>query len=82
MKRIKIVSKIDGLERIVISKELRKRMGLDEETAMEIFVEEGRIIFEKYEPGCIFCGEMEEVFEFEGRLMCKNCFNSIYEQNI
>ena len=76
-----IVRKIDGLGRIVIPKELRKRMGLDEGTAMEIFVEEGRIIFEKYEPGCIFCGEMEDTFEFEGEKVCRNCCNKILGQD-
>ena len=75
-----IVRKIDGLGRIVIPKELRKRMGLDEGTAMEIFVEEGRIIFEKYEPGCIFCGEMDDTFEFEGKVVCKDCLDKMEEE--
>ena len=81
MKSTGIVRKIDGLGRIVIPKELRKRMGLDEGTSMEIFVEEGRIIFEKYEAGCIFCGEMEDTFEFEGKVVCKNCLDDICKQN-
>jgi len=75
-----IVRKIDGLGRIVIPKELRKRMGLDEGTAMDIFVEEGRIIFEKYEPGCIFCGEMEGTIEFKEKLICKDCFKNIIKK--
>ena len=73
MKSTGIVSKIDGLGRIVIPKELRKTKDLKEGTSMEIFVEEGRIIFEKYEPGCIFCGEMEDTFEFEGKVVCEGC---------
>ena len=80
MKSTGIVRKIDGLGRIVIPKELRKTMGLDEGTAMEIFVEEGRIIFEKYEKGCIFCGEMEETFEFEGKVVCKDCLDKMEEE--
>ena len=72
-----IVRKIDGLGRIVIPTELRKTMDLDEGTSMEIFVEEGRIIFEKYEKGCIFCGEMDDTFEFEGKIICNNCLNNM-----
>ena len=77
MKSTGIVRKIDGLGRIVIPTELRKRMGLDEGIPMEIFVEEGRIIFEKYEPGCIFCGEMEDSFEFKGNTICYSCLEEL-----
>jgi len=44
---------------------------------MEIFVEEGRIIFERYQPGCIFCGEMEDTFEFEGKVVCETCYEKM-----
>ena len=77
MKSTGIVRKIDGLGRIVIPTELRKTMDLDEGTSMEIFVEEGRIIFEKYEKGCIFCGEMDDTFEFEGNLVCEDCLDEL-----
>jgi len=72
-----IVRKIDGLGRIVIPKELRKTKDLNEGTSMEIFVEEGRIIFERYQPGCIFCGEMEDTFEFEGKVVCETCYEKM-----
>ena len=77
MKSTGIVRKIDGLGRIVIPKELRQINGLKEGSPMEIFVEEGRIIFEKYEPGCTFCGEMDDTFEFEGNAICYSCFEDI-----
>ena len=79
MKSTGIVRRIDGLGRIVIPTELRKTMDLNEGTSMEIFVEEGRIIFEKYEKGCIFCGEMDDTFEFEGKAVCKECEKRIFE---
>ena len=80
MKSTGIVRKVDSLGRMVIPKELRKTLKLNEGTPMEIYVEGNKIIFEKYEPGCIFCGEMEDTFEFEERLICKNCFDKIFEQ--
>ena len=80
MKSTGIVRKIDGLGRIVIPTELRKTMDLDEGTSMEIFVEEGRIIFEKYEKGCIFCGEMDDTFEFEGKVVCGDCLDEMNDK--
>ena len=77
MKSTGIVRRIDGLGRIVIPTELRKTMDLDEGTSMEIFVEENRIIFEKYEKGCIFCGEMDDTFEYMKKKICKKCASNI-----
>jgi len=77
MKSTGIVRKIDSLGRMVIPKEIRKTMEIDEGTSMEIFVDEGRIIFEKYEPGCIFCGEIEGVFEFKGKVICEGCLEKM-----
>jgi len=77
MKSTGIVRKIDGLGRMVVPKELRETMDLNEGTAMEIFVEEGRIIFERYQPGCIFCGEMDDTFEFAGQVVCNSCYGKM-----
>ncbi|WZX99561.1 AbrB/MazE/SpoVT family DNA-binding domain-containing protein [Bacillus sp. FSL W7-1360] len=60
MKATGIVRKIDQLGRIVIPKELRNVMGLEIGTPMEIYVEEERIIVQKYEPSikaCMVTGE-------------------------
>ena len=73
MKATGIVRKLDQLGRIVIPKELRDMHKLVEGTPIEIFVEGGDIIFRKYQPECIFCGEAEGVTSFEGKNVCKNC---------
>ncbi len=55
-----IVRKIDELGRIVIPKELRRAVdALREETAMEFFLEDGKIIMRPYYPynDCIAAGE-------------------------
>ncbi|HDR6245761.1 TPA: AbrB/MazE/SpoVT family DNA-binding domain-containing protein [Bacillus cereus] len=48
MKVTGIVQKIDNLGRIVIPKEIRKTLQLDTGDVLEIFVEEGAIILQKY----------------------------------
>lgn len=50
MKATGIVRRVDELGRVVIPKEIRKIMGIREGEALEIFVEDKRVIFEKYEP--------------------------------
>lgn len=49
MKATGIIKKIDNLGRIVIPKEMRKRLNLKKEEKMELYVDENKIILEKYD---------------------------------
>ena len=40
---------------------------------LEIFVEDDRIILKKYQPGCIFCGNVGNTELFKGKLICSEC---------
>jgi len=73
MKSTGIVRKIDDLGRMVIPKELRETLNLNKKDPMEIFVEEDKIILKKYEPGCIFCGDVDETVDYKGKVVCKDC---------
>jgi transcriptional pleiotropic regulator of transition state genes len=57
MKLIGIVRKIDDLGRVVLPKELRRTMGIDDRDAIEIYVEDEKVILKKYQPACCFCNE-------------------------
>lgn len=48
MKATGIVRRVDDLGRIVIPKEIRKQLGISENTPMELFLDNGKVIFEKY----------------------------------
>lgn len=51
MKATGIVRKIDNLGRVVIPKELRRNLNIDEGTNLEIFVDrKGKVILKKYSP--------------------------------
>ena len=50
MKSTGIVRKIDELGRIVLPIEIRNNMDIKNRDAVEIFVDEDRIILKKYEP--------------------------------
>ena len=72
MKATGIVRKIDELGRIVLPKELRDNLGIEEGTPLEIFVDGEFIMIRKYAPGCIFCGE-ETSSEYQGKKVCESC---------
>jgi len=79
MKATGIVRKIDDLGRFTIPMETRKNFDLIEgETTLEMYIgEEQEMVLKKYEPGCIFCGEADEVTTFKGKLVCQECNDGI-----
>lgn len=80
MKATGMVRKVDELGRVVLPKELRNTMKIEEKTPLEIFVDDNTIVLKKYEPGCTFCGNSEEdMFIFGGKHFCKSCANKIRE---
>jgi AbrB family transcriptional regulator, transcriptional pleiotropic regulator of transition state genes len=60
MKSTGIVRRIDQLGRIVIPRETRRTLDIQKEDAIEIFVEEERIILQKYKScgTCLITGEI------------------------
>lgn len=58
---------------VVIPIELRRTLGIDEKDALEIYVDNEKIILKKYEPACIFCGNADNVQHFKGKNVCKEC---------
>ena len=77
MKSTGIVRKVDELGRVVIPIELRRTLGIDVKDALEIYVDEEKIILKKYEPACIFCGNASNLKHFQGRAVCQNCIDEM-----
>lgn len=50
MKSTGIVRKVDELGRVVIPIELRRTLGIAEKDALEIYVDDEKIILKKYKP--------------------------------
>lgn len=72
MKSTGIVRKLDELGRITLPIELRRTLGVGERDALEIFVEDNRIILTKYEPSDVFTGEKKDLFDFHGKKVSKD----------
>ena len=77
MKSTGMVRKIDELGRIVLPIEIRKTMGIENRDAIEIFVDEDKIVLKKYQPACIFCGNADNVTYFRGKLVCNECIGAL-----
>lgn len=62
MKSTGIVRKVDELGRVVIPVELRRTLDVNEKDAMEIFIDNDKIIFKKYKPSmaCHITGEVND----------------------
>ena len=73
MKATGIVRHVDELGRIVIPKEMRRNMEILCNDPLEIYVEDDKIILERYAPTCIFCGEAEDIVYFRGKRICRKC---------
>ena len=73
MKSTGIVRKTDELGRVVIPAELRRTLNIEEKDALEIFVDGDRIILQKYQPACIFCGQAAGVTNFKNKNVCEDC---------
>ena len=75
MKSTGIVRKVDELGRVVIPVELRRTLRIDQKDALEIYVDDEKIILKKYEPACIFCSDASGTIVFKNKNVCPNCID-------
>ncbi len=77
MKSTGVVRKVDELGRIVLPKSIRETFDINEKDALEIFIDENRIILQKYQPACTFCGNADNVVFYCGKRICEDCIKKI-----
>lgn len=77
MKSTGMVRDIDKVGRVVIPKEIRDNLGIHENDPLEIFVKDDMIIFRRYEPACLFCGNAEDIVTYEDKKICKACIEKL-----
>ena len=73
MKSTGIIRKVDDLGRIVLPIELRRTLDIAERDELEIFMENDRIILQKFEPACIFCESSRSLIVYRGKNVCQDC---------
>lgn len=77
MKSTGMVRKTDELGRIVLPIELRRTLDIEYKDGLEIFTDNNCIILRKYQPACIFCGNANQLTNFKGKNVCKDCATNL-----
>lgn len=70
-----IIKTTDNLGRIVLPKPIRKRMGITQETKLEITEENGKLVITVVTVACKLCGTTKDVDTVMG--LCLECINRI-----
>lgn len=71
--------KVDQLGRVVLPKELRKKLSIEYKTALNIYVDDqGQIVLRKNEAVCVVCASSENIILLrEGCSICSKCVEDI-----
>ncbi len=77
MKATGIIRKVDELGRIVLPVEIRRTLDIAERDELEIFMEDDRIVLQKFEHSCIFCGSAKALISFQGKNVCTECLRKL-----
>ena len=77
MKSTGVVRRIDELGRIVLPIEIRRSLDINVKDPVEIFIDNERIVLQKYSPSCIFCGEADDVVTFKNKRVCRACLEEM-----
>lgn len=72
-----IVRRVDELGRVVIPKEMRKQLNIEERDPIEISMDGSSIILQKYENRCVFCGAIKPSIRYNGKLVCSKCLKAL-----
>ena len=81
MKSTGIIRRIDELGRIVIPKEIRKKLEINIQDPMELYVDGHSITLKKVEDNCIFCGKNKNLVEFKDKMVCQSCLESLSSES-
>lgn len=74
MGKFKKIGKSGG---ITIPAELRRDLGIDSGSAVDLVVDRGNIIVKPYVPKCLFCESDREVLVYKNKRICSKCIKEI-----
>ena len=79
MKSTGMVRAVDKMGRVVIPKEIRRQLKVENDVdSFEIYMDDDKVILKKYQPTCIFCDSLADSVEFGGYNVCKDCIEKLY----
>ena len=71
------IRKVDKTGRIVITSDIRRKLGIENKDLIEMNVKDGTIILRKHGIGCVFCDSIEDVSGYKGKKICYNCLMAL-----
>lgn len=80
MKTTGMIKKIDELGRLVIPKEIRNALDIDNGT-VQFYMDGDALIVKKWNAHCVFCGGTDGLIEYKDKLICESCRNEIGSAN-
>ncbi len=79
MKSTGMIRAVDKMGRVVIPKEIRAQLQVENDVdSFEIYMDGDMVILKKYRPACVFCNSLAENVKFEGFTVCKDCIEKLY----
>ncbi|WP_145142366.1 AbrB/MazE/SpoVT family DNA-binding domain-containing protein [Paenibacillus sp. Y412MC10] len=84
MKNTGMVRPLDELGRIVIPKEIRQTLGIDEGDPLEFFedLDGKQMMIRKLKSGCLFCKTIDTISDYKGQLICEACVRELKGPNL
>lgn len=79
MKSTGMIRAVDRMGRVVIPKEIRAQLNIQNDVdSFEIYMEDGRVILQKYQPTCLFCDGLKATVKFGNYHVCSDCIEKLY----
>ncbi len=79
MKSTGMVRQVDKMGRVVIPKEIRSQLKIENNVdSFEIFMDDDKVILQKFHPTCIFCDSLTDIVTYNDRIICKACIEKMY----
>ena len=69
--------KVDDLGRVVVPSAIRKAVGLAEGDEVAVSLDGDRIVLERAQPRCVFCGADDETETFRDKAVCWSCMAAV-----
>ena len=78
MKTTGLVRNLDEMGRLVLPKELRRKLGLQEREPVEFFIDGQQIVIKKHQKTCVFCGADDNLLQFKEKTVCESCVGDLH----
>jgi len=80
MKPTGVIRPVDKMGRVVIPKEIRERLKIEnDKDSFEIFTDGDLVILKKYQPNCVFCHSLDDSVFYNGYTVCKECIKKLVD---